>query len=114
MGTASKAKMPVLMTNAAGGNAAPEKYPPRNQRVTSAPGTRNRIRVATSKAPGSVAKASRKGPIKAKDARPESPMQASNQRPGALPFTSPVLRRQPSAGQGARESAGSQATQSRS
>src|SRR5215210_1052115 len=80
-GTPNSAKAPASITNAAGSSAAPEKYPPRDQRVSNTPGTRNKTRVPTSRTSGSAAKA----------AAPESATPASNhrRRAQALPTTPP-------------------------
>src|SRR5919112_2407799 len=78
MGTAESAKSPTLATNAAGASATPEQYSPKNQRTTRTPGAENSTRVATSKAPGSVANGSLNGKRAAKARIPASTTPTSN------------------------------------
>ncbi|HET6885929.1 MAG TPA: hypothetical protein VFH32_06845 [Rubrobacteraceae bacterium] len=60
----------MLITNAAGGMAAPERHSRKDQRASNAPGAKNKTKVLATVTEGWPAKASRQGPTAAKAAAP--------------------------------------------
>jgi hypothetical protein len=80
MGTPRSAKSLVLITNAAGGRAAPERYSRKDQRTSNAPCARNKTKVLATVTQGRPAKAPRQGPTAAKAAAPKRAASPSNGR----------------------------------